>query len=722
MGENRDGDGGQNDALRTRLTGRVEALWADERGRVILWTPVLIGLGIGLYFLAPAEPDWRPPAVMLGTLLLALLILPRGAGRLLAGALALVALGFLAALWRTLDVAAPVLDHRMRPASLEGRVDAIERKGQREARIEISVRALGQLAPGHWPARVRVTARTPVPADLRVGDRIATRVLLWPPPPPSMPGDFDYGRDLFFARIGALGVTIAPVTVTARAEDGDRMGIERLRQTVSARIRAAVPGPEGALGDAFVTGYRAAIPKSVDEAMRNSGLSHLISISGLHMSMVVGIVFLMVRGGLALSERMALRYPIKKWAAALAGIAAFAYLGLSGASVPAQRSFLMALLMLVAVMLDRQPLSLRFVAAAASVLLLLRPEALLNVSFQMSFAAVFALIAIHGELSLWRNRRRGARPEAKPQPILLRGVLRGVAAVGAILLSSVIAELAVAPAALYHFHQTALYGMAANLVAIPLTGIWIMPCLVLGVVLMPLGLEVWPLKLAGLGLDVVIRVAEIVSAQPGALLTAPAFPTTAYVLVMMGGLWLLLWRTRWRLAGLALIAGGVLMAARPAPPDIIIAGEGELVALRAPDGSYWMPPGRKGTWTRDRWSAYTAADIHRWAWAADGGAGDWLRCDALGCIYAPRPGIAVAIVHDGFAFAEDCTTAGLVISALRAPRGCAGPAQVIDRAAQRRNGGHAVRFVAGDTGTLAPVIASVGERRNGRPWGGWDKR
>ncbi|MDA5193785.1 ComEC/Rec2 family competence protein [Govanella unica] len=720
MGES----GGVSDGLWVQLIQGAEGLWAAERGRVILWTPVLIAVGIGLYFSRLTEPGWQTPAIVLALLVSAAILLPRGPWRLLAWAGILVALGFLAALLRTADVAAPIVGRTLRPMTLVGKVDAVEWRGPKEARLEISVLSLDRLPENRWPARVRLSSRTSVPADLRAGDRITTRVTLWPPPSPTMPGDFDFGRDLFFARIGALGFTLSAIerlpdsSLTEPRQNGLMGWVDNMRETVSKRIHAALPGETGALGDAFVTGFRAAIPKPLNMAMRNAGLSHLIAISGLHMSMVVGVVFLAVRGGFALWETVALRYPIKKWAALLAGFIALAYLGLSGASIPAQRSFLMAALMLIAVLLDRMPLSMRFVAAAAAFLLLYRPESLLSVSFQMSFGAVFALIAIYGELGHWRERRRAVKGEVKQRGRVMSGLSRIMGVLGGIILSSVIAECAVAPAALYHFHQVAIYGMVANLIAIPLTGTLIMPFLVLGVLLMPLGLEAWPLKVAGFGLDIVIRVAETVSSQPGATVGAPAFSVTAYVLFMLGGLWLLLWRTRWRLAGFGMIAGGLLMAARPAPPDMIIAGEGEIMALRAPDGSYWMSPGRKGSFVRERWASHTASDTHRWAWTSDGGAGDWLRCDSIGCIYRPRDGLMVAVVHDAYAFAEDCQEANLLISVLRAPRACVDQTEVIDRAAQRKNGGHSVNFLADGHGGFQMEIRSVGETRNGRPWGG----
>lgn len=694
---------------------RIEAAWSAERGRVILWSPVLIAAGIAGYFSLTHEPDLWPLIIITVLLGLCLLVTRPAVAKLFLWALFLIALGFTAATWRTSEIAAPILERRMPVMGVTGTIAQVEWRSPKEARIEIIVTSLSRLEPSKWPQRIRVTSRTKVPQDLGLGDEVETLVLLWPPPKPSIPGDFDYGRDLFFNGIGALGVTVAPVVRTASADAPSFLRVvEQIRQTISQKIRAAIEGPTGALGDALVTGYRAAIPETLNQAMRDSGLFHLISISGLHMSMVVGIVFLVVRNGLALWEKVALRFPIKKWAAVIAAIVALGYLGISGASLPAQRSYFMAALILMAVLLDRQPLSLRFVAAAAILILLRRPESLLNVSFQMSFAAVFALIAVFGEISLWRERRRAKGiPGANKETGWFRRFFLGIAG---LIFSSLIAELAIAPAALYHFHNTAIYGMVANLLAIPLTGTVVMPMLLLGVLMMPLGLEWLPLQIAGLGLDLVIKIGELVAAQPGATVSAPAFGVGAFTLIMFGGLWLLIWRSKWRFAGLGVVALGIWFALQTEKPDILIAGEDELFAVQAPDGSYWMPPGRKGAFIRKRWAAATNSQIERWSWAHDSDQlHDWLSCDSLGCLYRTPIGQRVAIVHNHYAFTEDCLSSLVVISALYAPKSCADYAVVIDRSAQKKQGGHSIRFVGPD-GDLH--IKTVGEGRNLRPWGG----
>ncbi len=699
--------GGWGNQFWTAVRSGSASLWDAERGRVLLWVPVLIGVGIGIYFSRSDEPQWPAPVAGFVIVIAAAVTWRRIWARYVFMAVALVLLGFLAAMWRTATVATPVVHVKLPPANIEARVDTIDRFADRQHRLLLTVESIDRLAPEQTPVRVRVTVRSAIP-DLKAGDRISTRVLLWPPSPPTMPGDFDFGRQLYFERIGALGVVIAPITVRPENADSDSLGdrlaqtIEGWRQSISKRITTALPGVTGAVADALVTGYRAAIPDSVNDDMRKSGLFHILSISGLHMTMVAGIIFFTTRALLAFWETAALRYPIKKWAAVMAGIGTFFYLGISDGSVPAERSFLMTALVLLAIVLDRFPLSLRFVAVAATVVLLLLPDALLNVSFQMSFAAVTALIAVFGDLKHWR------RDKERPQFFLWKPMLY----VAGLVASTIVAELAIAAAALYHFNDMPLFGVVANVIAVPLSGVVIMPALVLGVVLMPLGLEHWPLQLAGFGIEIMLAIASWVAHTLDVSFRVPAFSNAAFVTLIFGGLWLLLWRTAWRFLGLAAIAVGMWLTTQHDIPDVFIGDEIGVVAVKAPDGQYWMPPGRKGAWERDRLAQREQSDIQRWDWSGKTSPGPWLRCDALGCLYRPNDALTIAIVRDMAAFAEDCSDADIVIADVYPPRSCQPRHAVIGPRDRRRNGAHIVRIQQGDI-----HITTVGERRNNRPWG-----
>jgi len=341
-----------------------------------------------------------------------------------------------------------------------------------------------------------------------------------------------------------------------------------------------------------MTGVRSAIPLSLMKSIRNSGLAHLLAISGLHVGLVAGILFIGLRALLALVPPIALRYPIKKWAAAAALLGALAYSIISGATVPTQRAFLMIGLVLAAVILDRRGLSMRMVAWAAAVILLLRPESLLGASFQLSFAAVTALIAAYEVL---RNRRvygnAGRRSWFRVFLIYLGGVA----------LTTLIAGAATAPFAIYNFNRMADFGLVANLVGVPVTALWIMPFAVAAFALMPFGLESIALAPMGWGLDVLVWVAKSVAAWPGAITLIPAMPTWGLAVVAIGGLWLTIWRTRWRLLGGPLIVVGLASVFAVTPPDVLIGGRGKVMAVRSAGGALMVSDARKSKFGQGVW-------------------------------------------------------------------------------------------------------------------------
>ncbi len=458
-------------ALIARLT--------EERDRWVLWLPVFFAVGIGIYFALPFEPPlWLGVSVVAGAAVIGRLA-HRHPGLLVAMiALGALSSGFTVVQWRTFQVAAPVLTDRLGAVSVTGRVVVAERllRGRRVTleRLRISV-----LPPPETPERVRIRLNGAQP-DFRPGDWITVRASLAPPPPPAAPGAFDFQRHSYFKRIGAVGFSFGPAKIIRSAyEDGvasPSLYIANLRHDISTWIRQHLQGDTGALATALMTGERGGIPADVMQNMRDSGLAHLLAISGLHIGLVAGILFFTFRAVLALIGPLVLRYPIKKWAAAVSIAGALFYALIAGATVPSQRAFLMIALVLTAVVLDRQGLSMRMVAWAAVIVLLLQPESLLGPSFQLSFAAVAALIAAY-EVITHHRRRRERGPSWWGRR--LGWYLGGIA------ITTLIAGLATGPFAIYHFNRFADYSLAANMAAVPLTALWIMPWAVAAFLLMP---------------------------------------------------------------------------------------------------------------------------------------------------------------------------------------------------------------------------------------------
>jgi competence protein ComEC len=668
---------------------------AAERDRWLLWLPVFLGAGIGLYFWLRAEPPLWPAALTLAAATgAAAMARARPAAFALALALAAVALGFLAAKTATFIAAAPVLERRTGPLEIEARVLEVELLPE-GARIVAAPRGIG-------PERVRVRLRQDG-AALEPGDWIRVRAVLMPPPPPVMPGAYDFQRRAWFDRLGAVGFAVGP---TMRIEPPPGEGgaawssvVARLRHAMVERILAALPGATGAVAAALIAGQRGAIPAELNAAYRDSGLAHLLSISGIHMSLVAGIAFVAIRALLALVPPLVLRWNVKKGAAALALVLIIAYTVLSGASVPAQRSCVMTGLALLAVMIDRLHLSMRVVAWAAVAVMLATPSGVLGPSFQMSFAAVVALIAFYetfgARLSAWRAERG---------PLGRFGFY-----FAALALTTVVATLATTPFSVYHFNRFALHGLAANAVAVPLTGFWVMPWAMLACLLMPLGLESWGLVPMGWGVALINAVAVEVASWPAATIAIRALPPEGLLLVTFGGIWLCLWRRRWRRWGLVPVVLGAATLLLERPPDVILSHDAKVMAVLAADGTYMLSGTRAGslleeTWTRRGGSTGGAA------WPKHGRSADErLACDSVGCVYEAN-GRKVVLVRDAEALREDCR-ADLVVSAVPARRICGRKARVVDRIDAWRHGAHAI--------WLEPdriEIRSVHDWRGTRPW------
>jgi competence protein ComEC len=667
----------------------------EERERWFLWLPVALGLGIALYFSLPSEP----PAALGPTLLLVVaatawrVLRHGGPGTIpLWLGLGAVAAGLTAASLRTQLVAAPVLEKRG-AYIVEGRVLLVEDR-VRGDRLLLDQPLIESIEAAATPLRVRVSRRTAEPAVI-AGDRVRMRAMLMPPSPPSAPHAFDFARQAFFEQIGAVGYALGDLERLGRASQWAwQLGLARLRQHIAGEIAAAVPGEAGAVANALLTGLRGAIPDHVWSDMQVAGIAHLLAISGLHLGLVAGTLFFAVRFALALSPPLALRLPTKKVAAVLALAGAFVYLLLTGMTVPTQRAFTMTALMLLAVMADRNPFSMRLVAWAALVVLVLQPESLLGASFQMSFAAVVALIAVY-------ETGVGYRPDRAA------GLDRRFALyVGGVMLTTVVASLATAPFAIYHFGRLPTYGVVGNLIAVPLTAFWIMPMGLLGLILLPVGLGGICFMLMGQGIELVLAVAATIAQWPGAALNPAQPPLAALIATVVGGLWLCLWRRPWRRLGLIGVALGVGLMLLGRSPDLLVDRRGQIVAVRLADGRLAISPWQRDGWITDGWLR-GAGQAEAAPWPESGG--DDLRCDPMGCIVA-RYDQRIALARRPEALEEDCALASLVISYPRIEH-CPNGTPLIGPAALWDAGGLALWIGRGGIETL-----TVREVRGQRPW------
>ncbi|THD85790.1 ComEC family competence protein [Aliigemmobacter aestuarii] len=663
----------------------LPARLAGEGGILLPWAPVILGCGIGLWFALPWEPV-LPHYAVAGGVLPAMLAARLWAGdhwHPLAWAMALLATGFLAAGLRAHSVALPVLDFRYY-GPVEGRIIGIDRSQSDAIRLTLDRVILQDVAQQRMPARVRVAlhgdqALTPEP-----GQVIALTGHLSPPDGPVEPGSFDFRRMAFFDGLGAVGYTRTPAVLMDRAAPGDQW-VNRLRAGIRDAVMARIGGEPGAFAAALLTGDRSGIGRETLDDLRASNLAHLLAISGLHMGLLVAFVFGVVRGGLALIPPLALRLPTKKAAAVVAlGAGAF-YLLLSGGNVATERAFIMVSVMLVAVLFDRRALSLRSVAMAALLLLLWQPETLMEPGFQMSFAATVALIAGFRALT------------GRFSPHRLPGWLQPAVALFA---SSFLAGLATAPVAAVHFNRIADYGLIANLLAVPVMSVLVMPAAVIAGVLAPVGLSQPALWVMEQGTRWILFVAGAVADAPGAVSAVPTPSPVVLPLIMLGGLILCLTAGRVRAFALPPVLAGLVLWSQADRPPLLVSGDGRLVGLLGPEGR---------ALSADRGQGFAASS--------------WLENDgdlATQEEAAARPGLsgpaaARVFVLDGwegvalrgkagFAQVADACAAGrLVIVAGRvedAPPGCA----LIDEALLRRTGPLAIRPKGDGTLIARPTI------------------
>jgi competence protein ComEC len=401
-----------------------------------------------------------------------------------------------------------------------------------------------------------------------------------------LPGGYDFSRRAWFQQIGATGTALGDVRLFQKADSGAWFATQRTALTE--HILASMPPGSGGIGAALVTGDQGHISEADAQAMRDSGLAHLLSISGLHVTAVVGFIFIAVSRLLSLSSWLALRIPIPVIAAATAALAALAYTLLTGAEVPTVRSFIAAVLILIALALGRDALTLRLVAFGALIVLIFWPEAISGPSFQLSFAAVATIVVIHDLPFIRRLTER--RDES-----LARKAAR---AVGSLILTGVAIELVLTPIALFHFHKAGLYGALANVVAIPMTTFIIMPLEALALVfdLIGLGQPFW--WLAGQGIAAILALAHSVSGLPGAVTMMPAMPIWAFAAFVAGALIFGLLTTNVRYCGVPLCAIGIIAMVTAPRPDILVTGDGKHLALVSADGEVALLRGRAGDFVR----------------------------------------------------------------------------------------------------------------------------
>lgn len=690
-------------AIARLQTGVIEPLdhvenWLErERDQLALWVPVMFGLGIGLWFASDTVSAWM--AIIAAGLGLAFAGRALGLGRRAATMLLWAGLciaGGCGLVWLRSERVAEIRVERPSVVRFSARIIRIEpQPGKDSSRLLLAPHA-GQGLPPRLRASVDADKSIP---DLVEGDEIALRARLVPPPDAAVPGGYDFARTAWFLRIGATGKVLDRLR---RLGPSPQAG-ESLRARISAHVRDRLGGSAGGIASAFATGDRSGIAPEDEEAMRASGLTHLLSISGLHITAVVAAAMFVTLKILALSPWLALRVPLVLVSAAMGALAGIGYTLLTGAEVPTIRSCIAAVLVLIGLALGREAMTLRLVATGALAVLLVLPESLVGASFQLSFAAITAIVALHEHP---RVRAATMRRDESVAVRLVRAIL-------SLLLTGIVVEIVLAPIALYHFHKSGLYGALANIVAIPLTTFIVMPLEALALVLDSVGLGAPFWWATGQSLDLLLWIARTVASLPGAVATLASIPIPAFAAMLGGGLWILLWRSRPRWFGLVPLAAGAVFAAMEPAPDLLVTGDGRHLVVRSDDGRVALLRARTGDYMRDL-LAERSGELDP---LVDLDSASGARCGRDVCLVSVERGgrtWRIAATRSPYrlpwaAFAETCRAVDIVISDRRLPRSCVPRWLKLDKELLAKTGGLAI-------GLASPRVESVFGARDDHPW------
>jgi competence protein ComEC len=664
----------------------------QEKDRFFLWIPFLLAIGIAVYFGSTNEPPfWMGLTCLFISGVTTYYLRSYYIVFLTTLIITIVFAGFSSAQLRTIYLDTHVLIKDFGPAGIQGRIVKIQ-ETEKGMKITLSHLQVARMRADLVPTMARLHLNTKKPI-IKVGDWIETRGILKPVPAPAAPGSFDFQRHSYFQNIGAIGFIFGEIHILNKNDPQSQSitgFIDDFRKQIEHRINYVFKDQPDirAIGIAFLTGNKQTINEVTHEKVRASGLAHLLAISGLHIGLVASIIFFSLRFICAHIPYIALNFPIKKGAAVCAIMAALFFTLLTGASIPTIRAFIMTSIVLTGVLLDRKAISLRSVAWAAIIILLLYPESLLGPSFQLSFAAVTGLVAFY-------ERRKIISSQSKTIDYFKD-----------VLSSSFIASTATMPFAAYHFNRIALYGIGANLLAVPLTVFWIMPFGLIALILMPFSLDEYSLTIMGWGISILLWIADTTAQLPYAQLSISAFSNETLAFFTVGGLSLCLFTKKMKYVAILPISLACIFAIINPKPNILITPDGKLNAIRSEEGRILVSNQRHASFIKTAW-------VKRWGEENQPTEKfqKQLPCDPAGCSYEHASGIQVIFNTDPMALNEDCQKADLLITPSSNPMICSKPKIIIDHVSLQSGGAQAIYFEDNKI-----KVVSDKDIRGTRPW------
>ncbi len=575
--------------MKISLSSIKEAFWAEYE-RFVLWSPVFLGAGILLYFLLPSEPPlWPAPALLAFCSGCLYFFWHHQEKRIFWTAGFLFCFGFWLIQVKAHSVAAPVLKKRTPVVWVEGKVESVQILLSAQ-KIILSYPTIEGIKPEDTPLKVRVRVNG-LRTLVKTGDKVRVRAKLMPPSFPAMPGSYPFLRKSWFDQLGGVGFALGRLEIVEKAPvSAFEHVLEDIRRQITFRYKSLMDRQEASVAAALIVGEQGSIPKKLNQAYKDIGITHILSVSGFHMSLLAGFAFIVFRFLFSLSSWLSLRVNTKKLSIIAALLLTFGYLLISGLALPAVRSFLMLCVGLLAAFLDRRVLSVRNVAFVAFVLLLFYPEALISASFQLSFGAVLILISGF-EYAMKKKwfRRDGSFFS------FLYNLLLGV------LLTNFLAGFVTMPYVIYHFNRIPLYGLLGNFLLGGIFSFFVIPLLFIGVVLMPFGWDLWPVLLAGKGLAFLNEAAFFLADFKGAVWDVPAPTTGGILLFTLGFLWVCLFMTKLRWVGVIFMFLGMGTIIFNEKYDVYVSQGGKLAAVRSPEGRLLFSDLRKERFVRSVW-------------------------------------------------------------------------------------------------------------------------
>ena len=693
----------QERAERARRWWQPVASYIADIPQTTDWAVAAFAVGIGVYFILPFEPRLLVVALLAVFAALLWIVLERRQLITLPILLCIFAIfGLGRAAWHSDTAFTPFLDEGF--YTVTGWIEAEERSGN-GIRWRLRVQDIeGRNLPDDVQ-KVRIKINK---GEGKVGEGVRLQAILSAPPGPVVPGGYDPARAAYFNGLSAYGFSTSvamPIEVESRdAAEGFARGVARFRYGVANRIRAQAPDATSGLQVALLTGIRSYIPDEQTEALRAAGLAHVLAISGLHMGLLAGGAYGLASLFLAMIGPLARRYDMRKPAAIIGALAATGYLILSGGSVATQRAYIMVLIVFLAVLLDRRAFSIRSVSIAAFITLMFHPEALISAGFQMSFAAVTALVIVY----------RNWQGPVSDQRTLGNRMAAGVATLS---ITSFVAGAATAAYAVMHFNRMAKYGFIGNLLAMPIFTFAVMPAALLTLIAMPFGVEWAPLQLMGWSLSALLWIADWVAGWPNAMAHIKSPPYWVIGLYSLGFLWLCL-GGKW-LKGVAFAIFAVCMGAwyLSPVPDMRISDDGRIAIWNSEAReTLYVGSSRADRYGREQFVQRAgAAEVSTESYEDTLGL-----CDALACRLNIK-GQTVSIVSHPSEVPEECRNSHLVVLTNRdagpvARRQCG--AVLIGERALKRGGAHDIYLKEGEV----RAETALTDRRTIRPWGVWTYR